>query len=119
MRMSDGERKIMNVLWQEDGLTAKEISERLSALGWSRTTTYTMLSVCIEKGFLRREDPHFHCYSLISKEEASVSEAEELIDTRFDGATDVFVAALLGRKPLSKKQIENLHALLDEMDADR
>lgn len=117
MKISEGERKVLSVVWDEEGITAAQIADCLGGKnGWSKTTTYTMISVCIEKGLLRREDPKYHCYSLISREEASLQDAEELIDSRFGGSADLLVAALVGRKRLTKEQIEKLYKLAQSVD---
>lgn len=117
MRISDGERKVLDAVWDAEGITAAEIADRLNKKhSWSKTTTYTMISVCIAKGLLRREDPKYHCYSMISRQEASIREAEELIDTRFGGEPDLLVAALVSRKRLTKAQIAHLKELVQSLE---
>lgn len=116
MRISDGEKKVMKLVWESEGITAKELAAKAQQKYlWSRTTTYTMISVCIGKNYLRREDPHFHCYSLISQEDASIQEAEDLLDNSFGGSADLLIAALVSRKRLSKDQLERLTKLLETM----
>ena len=42
MKLFDSEWKVMEVLWQENDRTAKEISLRLAdSIGWNKNTTYT------------------------------------------------------------------------------
>lgn len=119
MKISDGERKVMNVVWNNEGITSREIAIALGGdSGWSKTTTYTVISICIKKGYLRREDPHFHCYSLISREEVHAQEAEALVDSNFDGKADLLVAALVSKKRLSLAQIDKLRDMLQSMEDD-
>lgn len=116
MILSDAERKIMTAVWQQEGIAAKELVTQLAAVqGWKKSTTYTMISVCIEKGFLRRQDPGFHCFSTQTKQEISMQEAEELIDNGFDGSADLLVAALVSRKRLTKEQMGLLYEKLRTM----
>ena len=43
MKLFDSEWKVMEVLWQENDRTAKEISLRLAdSIGWNKNTTYTV-----------------------------------------------------------------------------
>ena len=44
MKLFDSEWKVMEVLWQENDRTAKEISLRLAdSIGWNKNTTYTVI----------------------------------------------------------------------------
>ena len=51
MVLSDGEWRIMNLLWKDAPLRVPEITERLRAeTGWSRATVNMMLARLEEKG---------------------------------------------------------------------
>ncbi len=118
MRMSDAERKVMEVVWSAEGIIAKDIALHLGQdIGWSKTTTYTMISICIDKGYLRREAPKFHCYSIVSKQEVSMQEAQTLIDNSFDGSADLLVAALVRSKKLSIGQLARVYDAMRELEA--
>ena len=59
MKLFDSEWKVMEVLWQENDRTAKEISLRLAdSIGWNKNTTYTVIKKCIEKGAIERREPN-------------------------------------------------------------
>ena len=48
MKLFDSEWKVMEVLWQKNDRTAKEISLRLAdTIGWNKNTTYTVIKKCI------------------------------------------------------------------------
>ena len=50
MKLFDSEMKVMELLWKNGELTAKELAERLAVEpGWSKTTTYTVLKKCVDK----------------------------------------------------------------------
>ena len=60
MKLFDSEWKVMEVLWQENDRTAKEISLRLAdSIGWNKNTTYTVIKKCIDKGAIERREPNF------------------------------------------------------------
>ena len=68
MKLFDSEWKVMEVLWRENDLTAKEISVRLAqSIGWNKNTTYTVLKKCIDKGAIERREPNFVCHAAITK----------------------------------------------------
>ena len=50
-KLFDSERKVMEVIWEEGDMTAKEISLILNEkIGWNKNTTYTVIKKCIQKG---------------------------------------------------------------------
>ncbi len=117
MRLFDAERKVMELIWAQPGITAKEIAAALAvSTDWSKTTTYTMITRCMDKGYLRREDPKFHCYPLISREAVSIWETDELLSNNFAGSTDLLLTALVGQKRLSAKKLRELAELVEQME---
>lgn len=117
VKLFDSELKIMNVLWQEGDCTAKHISDVLKEeTGWNMNTTYTLIKRCIKKGAIERSEPNFMCHALIPKEEVQEAETNELIDKVYDGSADKLFAALLGRKKLSKEQIQKLKDIVGELE---
>ena len=80
-KLYDSELKIMEILWEQGDTAAKEIAAALyQQIGWSKTTTYTVIKKCITKGAIERKEPNFICRALISKEEAQEYE----INLRFE-----------------------------------
>ena len=117
VKLFDSELKIMNVLWQEGDCTAKHISDVLKEeTGWNMNTTYTLIKRCISKGAIERTEPNFMCHALIPKQEVQEAETNELIDKVYDGSADKLFAALLGRKKLSKEQIQKLKDIVGELE---
>ena len=117
VKLFDSELKIMNVLWQEGDCTAKHISDVLKEeTAWNMNTTYTLIKRCISKGAIERTEPNFMCHALIPKEEVQEAETNELIDKIYDGSADKLFAALLGRKKLSKEQIQKLKDIVGELE---
>ena len=99
-KLVDSELKIMEVLWEEGDVTAKHISDVLKErVGWNINTTYTLIKRCINKGAIQRTEPKFMCHALM-----------------FDGDMDQLFASLLGRKRLTKDQIEALRAMVDQIE---
>jgi predicted transcriptional regulator len=109
IKLFDSELKIMDILWNEGDKSAKELADVLAgAVGWSKTTTYTVIKKCIEKGAVTRSEPAFICHAAVSKEEARASETNELINKLYDGSPDQLIASLLGGGELSDARIERL-----------
>ena len=117
IKLFDSELKVMDVLWKEGDMTAKQISDILKAeIGWNMNTTYTVIKKCIAKGAILRMEPNFLCHALIPKEAVQEDETNELIGKLYDGSVDKLFAALLGRKKLSTEQIARLKQIVGDLD---
>ncbi len=117
IKLFDSELKIMDVLWKNGDSTAKQIAEILKdQVGWNKTTTYTLIRRCIEKGAIERVEPNFVCHPLVTVEQARELETTELINKMYDGAADQLVASILGRKSLSPEEIKRLKQLVEKLE---
>ena len=113
----DSERKVMEVIWKEGEVTAKQISLILhDSIGWNKNTTYTVIKKCIQKGFIERLEPNFVCRALLSKEQAVQDDTREFVNRVFDGSIPLLFSALLSQKALSKKELEELKQMINEME---
>lgn len=116
-KLFDSERKVLEVLWDNGDLSAKELAQRLQAqVGWSKTTTYTVIKKCIEKKVLSRTDPGFLCRALVTREAVREQETDALIDKMYGGSADLLVSALLGRNRLSAGEVERLKKRIEEWE---
>jgi len=116
MKLFDSELKIMDILWKEGDTTAKRIAEILAEqTGWSKTTTYTVIKKCIDKNAIGRQEPNFICHALVSREQAQEEETTALINKMYDGMSDQLVAAILGSRKLSPKEIQKLKGIIKKL----
>ena len=116
MKLFDAELKLMEVLWEHGDTTASRIAEIMSQqYDWKKTTTYTFIKRCIDKGAIERSEPNFVCHPLVTIEEAREYETAELINKMYGGAGDQLVASLLGGKILSTEEIERLKRIVREL----
>ena len=118
VKLFDSELKVMDVLWKEGDMPAKQISDILKeSTGWNMNTTYTVIKKCIAKGAIERKEPNFLCHALIARDVVQAAETEELLHKLFDSSPDLLFASLLGHQRLSKAQIDNLRRMVSELDA--
>ena len=114
MKLFDSEWKVMEVLWQENDRTAKELSLRLAdSIGWNKNTTYTVIKKCIDKGAIERREPNFVCHAAITKRQAQKEEADSLVDKVFGGSAELLFASILSDRSLSKDELARLRALME------
>ena len=118
VKLFDSELKVMDVLWKEGDMPAKQISDILKeSTGWNMNTTYTVIKKCVAKGAIERREPNFLCHALIARDVVQAAETEELLHKLFDSSPDLLFASLLGHQKLSKAQIDNLRRMVAELQA--
>ena len=109
MKLYDSELKVMEVLWDRGETSARTIAQVLAEqVGWSKTTTYTVIKKCLDKKALARTEPGFLCQPLISRQQAQAFATDELVDKLYGGAADRLVASLLGRRRLTETEVAEL-----------
>lgn len=117
MALFESEQKIMNIIWRNEGIKASDIYRILKdSTGWARNTAYTIITRCIDKGYIRREDPGFRCFSLVSLEEEQKSKVQELISNLYDNSVFNFLSAFTASHKLSKNEKKELKRMIDKME---
>ena len=92
-KIFDSELRILEILWAGGDLPAKDVAAAAAEqVGWSKTTTYTVLKKCVDKGLVRRMDPGFLCRAQVSREDVRRQETRQLIDRMYGGQADRLVA---------------------------
>lgn len=114
-KLFDSEAKVMEILWANSPISAKEISLiAAEAIGWNKNTTYTVIKKLEAKGFLRREDPGFICTPLVSQSQMQKVEAASLVKKLFGGSRQALFSALFEDEPLTEDEINELRKLIDK-----
>jgi predicted transcriptional regulator len=117
IKLFDSELKVMEIIWEKEPITAKELSLELNAsIGWNKNTTYTIIKKLVDKGIIIREDPNFVCTSLVKKAYIQSAETNSLIEKLYNGSKKKFFAAFLQNEKLTKDEIEELRDLIDKSD---
>ena len=110
----DSEAKVMNIIWENGAITAKQISLiAKESIGWNKNTTYTVIKKLEAKGFLRREEPGFVCVPLISRDQVQRAEIGSFIQKVFGGSRRALFSALLEDEHLSRQDIEELKQMIE------
>lgn len=119
MKLYDSEIKVMEVLWEEGDIPAKQVSDILKEkIGWNMNTTYTVIKKCIEKGAIERNEPGYICHVLITKEEVQIYEINQLIDKFFGGIPESMFASLIGSRRVDASRLERIKQMIEEYDSD-
>lgn len=112
MKLFESEQHVMEVIWEEGEVPAKEIVKVLKErIGWNKNTTYTVIKKCIEKNAIQRTEPGFMCKPLIAREEFQSYELNKLITKTFNGSKSQFLSAFF-EENLSEKEIAEIEAMI-------
>jgi len=120
MKISESEAQVMEVLWDKAPLTSGEVVEAVAAVAdWSPKTVRTLLDRLTAKGVLSRQrSGRAYCYRpLLSREQWLRERAGELVDNHCQGRLAPLVSAFASRDNLSKKDRDEILALLREMES--
>ncbi len=114
-KLFDSELKIMELIWQHQPISAKELSLLAEQdFTWNKNTTYTVIKKLEAKGYVKREDPGFICTALISKAEVRKAETEGLINKLFGGSRKALFSALIQDEALTKDELDTLRRMIDK-----
>ena len=96
--LAPAEWNIMECLWERAPQTGRELTEQLEAsMGWSRSTTLTLLRRMVGKGVV-------------------TCETETFLDRVYQGSLSMMVSAMTRRQAISKEEIDELYELLRQME---
>ena len=113
VKLGDSEYRLMNLIWDKEPISAKELAEIcLEKFDWKKTTVYTMIKRMGDKGVLVFENKMVT--SLMSKEQVNKSEGDALLQKAYDNSVSEFFAAFLQDRKLSKKEAERIKEMIEE-----
>ena len=115
IRLHEGELNVMELLWSNKSLAAKDIAKIIKEyVGWEKNTTYTVIHRLIEKGAIVRENPGFICTAIVTKKMVQQTETTNLINRFYKGSISEFLSEYLSLQDLSADDIYILEKILRE-----
>jgi predicted transcriptional regulator len=117
---TDSEIAILAVLWRRGASTVREVHEALGKHS-GYTTTLKLMQLMFEKGLVvRNERYRSHLYEARApKEQTQRQIAGDLMKRAFDGSAKSLVLGALAAQPASRKDLNDIRSLLDELEAKR
>lgn len=113
IRLHEGELNVMELLWSNKVLAAKDISKIIKEyIGWEKNTTYTVIKRLIDKGAITREDPGFLCRALISKRQVQKIETDALFIKLFNGSLNCFFCEYLANQKMNTDELLQLEKII-------
>jgi len=117
--LTNTEWNLMECLWVASPCTGREATEYMQKhVGWSRSTTLTMLRRMAEKGLIRCEDKDGMkvYFPLIKREDAVIKETDDFLNRVYKGSVSLMMSAITKKQELTKEELEELYAILREAE---
>ena len=119
INLTEAEWNVMECLWERHPKTGREIVDYLSGqMGWSRSTTLTLLKRLEEKDAVGSESAGTmkQFYPKITRESAALQETEDFLKRVYKGSLGMMVSAFTKKQSLTKAEINELYAILEELE---
>lgn len=112
LRLAEGEYRFATLVWENEPLSSGQLVRLAAdALGWKKSTTYTVLKKLCERGILRNDDGTVT--ALVKQSAVQQQESTAVVERTFGGSLPRFVAAFLNEKPISAAEAAEIRAILD------
>lgn len=117
--LTEAEWTVMECLWEKSPRTGRETVAWLEQkMSWTRSTTLTMLRRLEAKGAVEgnTEGELKTFRPLVAREEVAFRETENLLDRAYKGSLSLLVSSLTRKQSLPQREIDELYAILREME---
>ena len=118
IKPTESELEILQVLWQKNEATVREVHDELSKtrdIGY--TTALKLLQIMFEKGLVTRDDSSkTHIYMpAVTREKTQKQLVGKMIHTLFSGSSTELVMQALGNQKASKEELDEIQKMLDNL----
>jgi predicted transcriptional regulator len=119
VKPTESELEILQILWQKDLATVREVHEELvktKDVGY--TTTLKLMQIMHDKGLVKRDESmRTHVYqAAVNKEKTQKHLLNKMIDSLFGGSSTQLVLQALGSgEQVSAEELEKIQTLLDNL----
>ena len=112
-KIFESEDRFCLILWREEPINSTKLARICKEeLGWSRTTTYTVIKRLSDRGVVKNENATVT--ALVSKEAVQVAQMDELMEKTFEGSLPAFLAAFARRQSLTEAEVEEIRRIIEK-----
>ena len=113
LKMAPVETRFAEIIWAHEPVSSAELVKLAEeALGWKKSTTYTVLRRLCERGIFRNEGGAVT--SLLSRADYDAAQSRQFVEESFSGSLPAFIAAFTRRKKLTDEEVSELQSLIDQ-----
>lgn len=112
-QMGGVETRFAEIIWRNEPISSTELVKICAnEFDWKKSTTYTVLKRLCEKGIFKNEQGTVS--SVIGRDEFYSLQSERFVETNFSGSLPAFITSFSKKRELSREDIEQIKAMLDE-----
>ena len=117
IKPTESELEILQILWQKEQCTVRDVHETLDKKDAGYTTTLKLMQIMHEKGLVERDtSAKTHIYkALLNQQKTQQQLVNKMIDNVFNGSAARLVMQALGNQSASKEEIELIKDYLDKL----
>jgi len=118
IKPTEGELEILQVLWEKEKATVREVHETiLQTKDAGYTTTLKLMQIMFEKGLVTRDDSaKTHIYMPnVTREKTQSQFLGKMITSLFGGSSSQLVMQALGSQSPSKEELDEIQKLIDNL----
>lgn len=114
IELGEVQARFADLIWEREPISSGELVKVCEQeLGWKKPTTYTVLRKLCEKGLFQNVDGKVT--SLVSRDSFYFAKTEQMVEENYGGSLPAFIAAFTSRKKLSKKEIDEIQRMIDQI----
>jgi BlaI family penicillinase repressor len=117
------ELEILQVLWQHGPATVRFVNDRLNEekREVQYSSTLKLMQIMTEKGLLVRDESSMkHVYSPAEEEGKTKAHLlQKFVDAMYSGSASRLMMQLLGNKKTSKKELQAIRDLLNQLEKEK
>lgn len=115
--LTDGELRLMEVLWQRGESTVGEVVEALQSRPVpAYSTVLTMLRILESKGYIKHKKSGraFVYYPVVQRNDAQRNALKQLLSKFFNNSAELLVLNILEEENISRSELQRLKKKIDQ-----
>ena len=111
-RLGAVEARFADIIWEHAPLPSPALVKLCeAALGWKKSTTYTVLKKLCDRGLFRNDGGTVRI--LMTREEFYAAQSAQFVEETFAGSLPAFLAAFAARKSLTTQEVDEIQRMID------
>ena len=107
------ESRFADLIWQGEPMTSTQLVRQAEeALGWKKSTTYTVLKKLVDRGVVKNENATVT--ARVPRADILRGESRDVVERTFGGSLPTFLTSFMSGRTLSDAEAEELKALIDQ-----
>lgn len=116
-KVFESEYRLCCLVWEHEPVGSGELARLAEeALGWKKSTTYTVIKRLAERGVLRSDNAVISAG--FTKAQVQRQESREFLDKTFGGSLPAFIAAFASEERLSPEDAEAIRRMIERWGED-